>query len=115
MKNINGTQLICKSFNTGSADATISISGRLRLFGFHSVGNSANPNLICFKNENRSGKVIASLVTEREGYWGAYKCIYNFGPNGILFPDGLFLDTNNNSNSGGTYFMSNSSFFYEGA
>jgi hypothetical protein len=112
LKNINGTQLICKSFNTKSADATISIPGRLRLFGFHSVGNSANPILLHLKNKNRNGEVIARLTNEYEGVWGAFKCVYNFGPNGILFSDGLFLDTNN---SGGTYFISNSSFFYEGA
>ena len=112
MNSFDENQLSCKSFDTKSADATISISGRLRLFGFHSVGTVVGANAtIIFKNKDRSGDVVAVLGREPEGRWGAYKCVYNFGPNGILFPDGLFVDTKNTTAG----YITNSSFFYQGA
>jgi hypothetical protein len=102
-------KIVCKSFDTRSTGATISISGRVRLFGFHSVGRTTGMKNIEFKNKDRSGEVIASIVTEKNGYWGQYECVYNFGSNGILFPDGLFIDTQNTS----LQYISNSSFFYQ--
>tara|TARA_R100001244_G_scaffold15888_1_gene17652 strand:- start:982 stop:1314 length:333 start_codon:yes stop_codon:yes gene_type:complete len=108
MSEADSRQLICTTFNPESDGTTITISGRIRLFAFSSVGISGGSNVLNFKNGDRSGDVILPILTQSNDNWGGYINLFRFSPSGILFPDGLFLDVVN------TNYATNASFFYQG-
>ena len=118
MSESDSRPLICKTFDTESSGATITISGRIRLFAFSSVGTANDSAVMNFKNGDLSGDVILPIVTQSNAtWWGGYINLFRFSPSGILFPDGLFLDTTNGVGEGdavATGYITNASFFYQG-
>ncbi len=106
MSEADSRPLICKTFDTRSS-TTITISGRIRLFAFSSVGTVTATKTLNFKNGDRSGDVILPINTQYNSGWGGYINLSRYSPSGILFPDGLFVD----------FFpgeITNASFFYQG-
>ena len=113
MSESDSRPLICKTFDTESSGATITISGRIRLFAFSSVGTANDSAVMNFKNGDLSGDVILPILTQSNDNWGGYINLFRFSPSGILFPDGLFLDPTNGG-AVGTNYITNASFFYQG-
>jgi hypothetical protein len=121
VRETENNQVICKTIITttsggDSPEQDITIPGRLRLFAFSAVGKDAGASILFFKNGNVNGEIIANIPTLRNVGWGAYQGLYNFGKDGILFPDGLFVQNAkvDNGTSPDRVFVS-ASFFYQGA
>ena len=114
MKKTERNQVTCKTITNFASTGSITIPGRLKLFAFGSTNNNSGGDVLFLKNGDRSGEIIAPIVTQRQIGWGVYQGLYNFGKDGILFPDGLFMDFSIADSTSYVTFVS-ASFFYQGA
>ncbi len=114
MKKTERNQVTCKTITNFATTGSRKITGRLRLFEFSSTNDQAGGDVLFLKNGNRSGEIIAPILTPRNVGWGVYQGLYNFGKDGILFPDGLFMDFSLADGTSYKTFVS-ASFFYQGA
>ena len=114
MSKVDSRPLKCKTFNPDASSPTITISGRVRLFAFSSVGTKTASSVLVFKNGDRGGDVVLSISRQPEALFGVFQNIQRFSPSGILFPDGLFLETGNTGDAADNFPVSNASLFYQG-
>jgi len=114
MSEVDSRPLKCKTFNPDASSPTITISGRVRLFAFSSVGTDSGTSVLVFKNGDRSGNVVLAITRQPEALFGTFQNIQRFSPSGILFPDGLFLETGNTGDADADFPVSNASLFYQG-